>query len=166
MQTKSIKHRNPFILKKKKNICTLFETEEEEKEVNSRLIKNRIIIDIRTLLEQEKDYYKPKTVSYLWNNNYIEYETNGDKNRNLSLEEHLNKTEPYLRNIIIDPQNSDTWKIQLTVTINFISSKDAKEERVMHSRSDNVKLTSYNDANEVVDELFRNIKFRNINERK
>ena len=56
-----------------------------------------------------------------------------------------------LRNIIIDLQNSDTWIIQLTIAINFISSKDAEEERVMHSRSDNVKFASYNDANEVVD---------------
>ena len=28
---------------------------------------------------------------------------------------------PYLRNIIVDLQNSDTWKIQLTMEINFIS---------------------------------------------
>ena len=118
------------------------ETEEEEKEINSRLIKNIIIIDIRTLLEQEKDYYKPKRASNFWNNNYIEYESNGDKNRNLSLDEYLNKIEPYLRNMIIDPQNSDMWKIQLTVTIKFISSKDTKEERVMHSRSDNIERTS------------------------
>ena len=33
-----------------------------------------IITDIRTLFEQEEDYYKPKRVSSLWNNNYIECE--------------------------------------------------------------------------------------------
>ena len=99
-------------------------------------------------------YYKPKRVSNYWNNNYIEYESNSDKNRNLSLGEYLNKIKPYMRNIIIDLQNSDTWKIQLIIVINFISSKDGQEERVMYSRSDNIKFTSYNDANEVVDELF------------
>ena len=36
------------------------------------------------------------------------------------LEEYLNKMEPDLRNIIIDLQESDTWKIQLTISINFI----------------------------------------------
>ena len=56
-----------------------------------------------------------------------------------------------MRDIIIDLQKSDTWKIQLTIAINFISSKDAEEDRVMHSRSDNIKLTSDNDANKVVD---------------
>ena len=88
------------------------------------------------------------------NNNYIEYESNGDKNRNLSLDDYVNKIEPYWRNIIIDLQNSDTWKIQLTIAINFISSKDAEEERVMHLRSENIKLTSYNAVNEVVNKLF------------
>ena len=55
--------------------------------------------------------------------------------------------------IIIDLQESDTWKIQLTIAINFISSKDVAEERVMHSDSGNIKFKSYNDANEVFDEL-------------
>ena len=82
-------------------------------------------------------------------------ENNGDQNRTLSLDKYLNRTKPYLRNIIIDLQNSDAWKIQLTIAINFISSKDAEEERVMYSRRDNTKnFTSYGVANKVVDELF------------
>ena len=63
-----------------------------------------------------------------------------------------------MRNIIIDLQKSDTWKIQLTITINFISSKDTEEERVMHLNSDSIKFTSYNDANEVVNELFESLR--------
>ena len=57
-----------------------------------------------------------------------------NKNINLPLDEYLNKIRPYSRNITIDLQNLDMWKIQLTTAINFISSKDAGEERVMHSR--------------------------------
>ena len=64
---------------------------QKNKERNKRLIR-----DIRTLFEQEEeDYYKPKGVNNFWNNNYIEYESNGDKNRNLSLDEYLNKIKPY-----------------------------------------------------------------------
>ena len=55
---------------------------------------------------------------------------------------------------MIDCKEYDTWKIQLTIPINFISSKDAEEEHVMHSKSNNTKFTSYKDANEDVDELF------------
>ena len=83
-----------------------------------------------------------------------------DKNRNLLVNDYLNKIEAYLRNIIKDLQNSDSWKIQLTIAINFISSKDAEEERVKDSRSDNIKFTSYNDTNEVIDELFESLRSR------
>ena len=78
-----------------------------------------------------KDYYKPNSVSNLWDNNYIEHESNVDKNRNLSLDEYRNKIGPYSRNITIKLQNSDSWKIELTIAINFIFSNDAKEKRVM-----------------------------------
>ena len=74
------------------------------------------------------------------NNDCIEYERNGDKNRNLSIDEYLSKTELYLRNIIISLQNSDTWESQLTITINNISSKDSEKDRVMHSSSDNLTM--------------------------
>ena len=59
-----------------------------------------------------------------------------------------------MRDIIIDLQISDTWKIQLTIAINFISSIYVEKEHVMHSKSDNIKFTSYNDMNKAVDELF------------
>ena len=42
------------------------------------------------------------------------------------------------------------------IAINFISSNN-DEERVMDSSSDNIKSTSYNDANAVVDEIFESL---------
>ena len=62
--------------------------------------------------------------------------------------------------MIIDLQISDTMKIQLTIAINFISSKDIEEERVIYLRSKNIKFMSYNDANEVVGELFESFRSR------
>ena len=89
---------------------------------------------MRILFEQEKeeDYYEPERVNNFQNNNYIEYESNGDKNIKLSLDEYLNKIESYLRNIIINLQISDSGKIRLVIAINFISSKNTEEERVMY----------------------------------
>ena len=90
----------------------------QKKKHNERMIKNRIIRDISTLFEQAgKDYYEPKRVSNFWNNNNIEYESNGDKNRDLSLDEYLNKIKSYFRNIIINPQKSDAWKVQLKLQL-------------------------------------------------
>ena len=61
----------------------------EKKKHNDRIIKSRRTKDITILFEQEEDYYKPEKVSNFWNNNYIEYKSNGYKNRNLSLDEYL-----------------------------------------------------------------------------
>ena len=61
------------------------EKKQRKKEINNRLIKDRIIINIRALVEQQQHYYKPKIVSNFWNKNYIEYESNADENRNLLL---------------------------------------------------------------------------------
>ena len=44
--------------------------------------------------------------------------------------------------------------------LNFIFSKDDEEKHMMHPKSDNIKLTSYNNANEIVDELFEPIHSR------
>ena len=34
-----------------------------------------------------------------WSNNYIEYESNGDRNKTLSVEEYVNKIGPYLKKL-------------------------------------------------------------------
>ena len=62
--------------------------------------------------------------------------------------------------MIVDLQKSGTQKVQLTKAINFISSKDVDEERVIHSTSDNIEFTSCNDANEIIDELFESLRSR------
>ena len=41
---------------------------------------------------------------------------------------------PDLTNIIIDLQESDTWKIQLTIAISLLFLRDINKESVMHSR--------------------------------
>ena len=60
-------------------------------------------------------------MSNFWSNNYVEYESNGDIYKAISVEKHLNKIEPYLKDIINNLKKSDTWKIQLTIANNFIS---------------------------------------------
>ena len=67
---------------------------------------------------------------------------------------HLDEYKPCLGDIIIDLENLDTWIIQLTIAINFISSKDAKEGSVIHSKSDSKWFMLYDNANKVVDEIF------------
>ena len=55
------------------------------------------------------------------------------------MEKYLNKIRPYLKGVINNLKKSGPWKIQLTITINFVSSEDDNdEESVMHSKSDNM----------------------------
>ena len=50
--------------------------------------------------KEEKNCYKPVPVSIFCSNNYIEYESNGDRNKTLSVEEHFNKISSYSKDII------------------------------------------------------------------
>ena len=70
-----------------KSIRNLFKQENEA-------MKDRTITDIRILFEQEDGYYKPIRGNF-WKNNSIEYESNGDRNKNLSVKEYLNKIKPF-----------------------------------------------------------------------
>ena len=63
-------------------------------------------------------------------------------------------------NLTWDSQSSDIWNIQLTIAINFVSSRDTEEERVMHSTSDNIKFTPYNTVNEVANDLFKSLRWK------
>ena len=62
-----------------------------------------------------------------------------------------------MSDIIFDLQKSGTWKVQLTTEINFDSSKDVNEERVMQSKSGNTEFMTYDNVNDVVDELFESL---------
>ena len=91
-------------------------------------IKERIIRDIKILLEQEEDYYKSIRVGNFCGNNYTEFDSNGDRNKTLSIKEYLDKFKPYLQDTINNLKNSDTWKIQLKIEMNIISFKDTDED--------------------------------------
>ena len=67
-----------------KSIWNLFKLKKENE-----TIKDKIIRDIRTLFEEEYDYCKPTRVGNFWNNIYVEYESSGDRNKNLSIKEYL-----------------------------------------------------------------------------
>ena len=100
--------------------------------------------------------YKPTIVKSGYNNNYIEYRSEGDKL--LIIEEYLNLIEPYLRELINDHKNKVEWKIQLTAQINFISLRPGSDEtRVIHTSSANEEFMNGSDTDEIINELFRSL---------
>ena len=97
------------------------------------------------------------SVSNISNDNYIEYESNGDKNKTLSIKEYPDVNNPYLKNITDDLQKFDAWKIPLTIAINFIPSKDIDDDSVMHSNSDNM-INQVAPLKNLLNNLFLGIK--------
>ena len=60
----------------------------------------------------ENYYYKPIRLGNFLNNNYIAYESNGDRIKTMLVKAYLKEIKPYLRDTIIDLQKSDASKIQ------------------------------------------------------
>ena len=105
----------------------------------------------------DEDYYKPIITRSAFNGNYIQYERKGKKGKNLSIKKNLNIIKSHVSDIInyfethgleIYSSGDKTWvektlsewKIQLTIAINFISSKDSDETRTMHTKSNDVEI--------------------------
>ena len=113
-------------------------------------IKDRIIRYIKNFFEQEENYQKPARVRNFLSKNYVEYKSNGDRNKTLSIKKYLDKTKPYLKDIKNNLRKSDKLKIQLTITTNYISSKDTGEEGKVNSKINNMKIMMYDKADEVI----------------
>ena len=47
------------------------------------------------------------------------------------------------------------WKIQISMRVNFLSSKDTGETRTIYLWSDNVSIMRGSDTDDIIKELFR-----------
>ena len=113
------------------------------------------IKDIKDLfkLSIDKDHYKPILVKSGYNDNYVQYESKGD--RILTIQEYLTLTEKYLRKLTNHYKNEREWKIQLIAEVNYIFLKPGSDEtRVMYTRSDNEEFMNGSDTDEVIKLLF------------
>ena len=100
-----------------------------------------------------RHYYKPINTKGTFNNNYMEYESRGDKNKNLSFEDYLDIIWTFLGDMINNHRINGKWKIQLIIQINFISLETG-EFCTMYSESSNVKIMIGIETNDIINELF------------
>ena len=89
--------------------------------------------DLRFLL----DFLKTVRV---FDNSYIQYESIGDKDKNLSIKEYIHIIRPYLSDTMNNNKTQGEWKIHLTNAINFISSNDSDETCTMHTKKDDTEI--------------------------
>ena len=55
---------------------------------------------------------------------------------------------------MIDGKPSGEWKINLTIKINFSSSRGSNEKQLMNSKNGNIEIMIGNDADEIINDLF------------
>ena len=60
-------------------------------------------------------------------------------------------------NKVIDYKTQGEWKIQLSMTINSVSSKDSDEIHTMHTKSDNIYIMMGDETDEIIKELFESL---------
>ena len=150
-----------YNIENKKELLELETTKEYHDELDKKILKLDEYYDNDDFefggIENVQDLfkiliYKPTSVKSGYNNNNIQYGSEGDKI--LTDEEYLALIEPYLRELINDYKSKSEWKIQLTAYINFISLKpDSNETRVMHTKSDNEEFMNGSDTDEIIKEL-------------
>ena len=77
------------------------------------------------------------------------------KKKKLSVKQYLNKITQHLYDLINDHRIAKrVWKIQITMRVIFISSKDTGETRTIYVWSDNVKIMWGINTNNIIKELF------------
>ena len=134
-------------------------------------IEYRGIRNVRDLfdLSIDEDYYKPVIARGAFNSSYIQYESKGDKGKNLQINEYLNMMNSYLSDIINDHKTHGLVRYH---SGNFISSKDSDETQTMNTKSNNVEIMMGSETDEIIEDLFESFfakisrRVRKINERK
>ena len=79
-----------------------------KKETKAIEIEYLEILRIFLSMKKNKILINKVRASNFWTNSYIEYESNADRNKTLSVEEHLDKTKQHLKDIINYLKKHDT----------------------------------------------------------
>ena len=111
------------------------------------------IRDIENLFDEvsEEDYYKPILVKSSFEGNYKYYKSRGYKEKSLSVKQYLNKITAHLYDSINDYRIARrVWKIQISMRVNFISSKGTGQTRTIYVQSNNVKIIWGNDTDNIL----------------
>ena len=119
-------------LNQKENEIRRYEIENEKnlsppkiKEIEKNLSKKKKYYDydeykgVRDLfdLSVDEDYYKPIMTSGALNNNYIQYESRGNKDKISTIKEYLHMIRPYLSDVINDHKTQGEWRVHSGNTI-------------------------------------------------
>ena len=158
------KKRKTFQVRKKKNYDDLvklvktLDKKEEYKYHDRDDLDYYGVRDMENLFDNDNDnddnYYKPVLVKTFFKDGYKYYESRGDKDEKLSVKQYLYKIMPYLSDLINENKaienNSNEWKIQINMHVNFVSSNDTGEIRTIFVWSDNEEIRLGNETDDII----------------
>ena len=131
------------------NIKDLFNNKLDKK-INNNNTNDDFIENIRDLFSILD--YEPVLIKSSFDNNYLEYMSNG--NNSLHFNEYLELIKPYLYDLINVYKAKGEWKLQLSAEISFVSQKpDSNEIRIMYTRSTPEEIIIGCETEEVAEKL-------------
>ena len=132
------------------NIKDLFNNKLDKKINNNNNTNDEFIENIRDLFSILD--YEPILVKTGFDNNYLEYMSNG--NNSLSFNEYLELIKLYLYDLINVYKAKGEWKLHLSAEISFVSQKpDSNEIRIMYTRSTPEEIIIGCETEEVAENL-------------
>ena len=135
------------------NIKALFNNKLDKK-INNNNTNDDFIENIRDLFSILD--YEPVLIKSGFDNNYLEYMSNG--NNSLSFNEYLELIKPYLYDLINVYKAKGEWKLQLSAEISFVSQKpNSNEIRTMYTRSTPEEIIIGSETEEVAENLIMSI---------
>ena len=130
------------------NIKDLFNNKLDKKVNNN--TKDDFIENIRDLFSILD--YEPLLIKTGFDNNYLEYMSNG--NNSLSFNEYLELIKLYLYDLINVYKAKGEWKLQLSAEISFVSQKPGSNEiRIMYTKSTPEEIIIRSETEEVAENL-------------
>ena len=131
------------------NIRDLFNNKLDKK-INNNNTNDNFIENIRDLFSILD--YEPLVIKTGFDNNYLEYMSNG--NNSLSFNKYLELIKPYLYDLINVYKAKGEWKLQLSAEISFVSQKPGSNEiRIMYMRSTPEEIIIGCETEEVTENL-------------
>ena len=114
------------------------------------------IRDIENLFDNvdDNDYYKPILLKSSFKENYKYYQSRGDKDKKISVRQYFDMIKPYWSDLINENKaiknNSNEWKLQINMHVNFVSSNDNGENRTIFVWSDNEEIRLGNETDDII----------------
>ena len=88
------------------------------------------------------------------------YESKGDNDSKLSINEYFDVVKPYLGNMIDNQKTKGEWKMQLSMRVIFASLRDVSETREMYTKSDNILIMNGMETEDIIKELINTFNKR------